>query len=402
MEERRDWLSTPIPPGNSLIVISDLHVHNFPLFGGDRIPEGMSIHDEIEGDKRFPGCNRRAVNILNAFERVIQYADRNAVKTILLLGDVFHTKGSVLVPVFNGMTKVLEYASSLGITVLAIPGNHDYLGKSANWSSLNTLYSLPHIAVAFTPTVEVIKVGRYKLAAMFIPYMARREVILQEIRRLGDAVIQLLRSGEASHAGLFMHVSIKGAVTGSHEYVMREPLELKELPLDLFNIVMSGHVHRQQIMRYKNFKFVYCGNLVQQNFGERTYKPGWMRLDFDDEQIRLIFVENKRSPRFEEVIINTRAQLEALINKVNAEKSPSVFVRAHWKGDVYPKDLDVPSDRLDVRRLPRVDIKPRLEIDLIKETDESLVKLWVKQMAGERSDQAELVDMGLRLVTETK
>jgi DNA repair exonuclease SbcCD nuclease subunit len=383
---------------DSILIMADTHAHNHAAFAGERVSDGLSILDELEGDSRYPGCNRRALAIAAAIEDAIAFAVRGHIKTILLLGDVFHTKGNVPLAVYNAMTKVFGVAREQDVTVLAIPGNHDYVGKTANWSSLNTLYSLPNVAVSFAPSIEVISTDNFQLAAMMIPYMSRKDRILEEIGRLSKELVHILKSGQASHAGLFMHVSVKGATTGPHEYVMREEVSLEELPLELFHIIVSGHVHMHQVLRRGQYRFVYCGGLLQHNFGERNYKPGFLKIDLTPETADLKFVENKKSPRFDQVTLALREDLEEVVRAARAEATPSMYLRVNWTGGVVPADIEIPTDRIDLYRVPKTTTKPRLEVDLFKETPESLIRRYVEETAITRPDREELIEMGLELL----
>jgi DNA repair exonuclease SbcCD nuclease subunit len=385
---------------NSCLVISDTHFHSHPTFGGDRVSDGTSIYEELEGDSRFPGANQRAIQLFNAVERVIFYAERKGIQSILHLGDMFHTKGSVPLAVFNGATKVFAEARKRGITVYAIPGNHDLIGKSPNWSSLNTLYSLPNIDATFAPTVVVIPAGDFRLAALMVPYMPKREVILAEIKRLSKTVAKMLEIGEATHSGLFMHVSVDGATTGPHEYVMREGLKIRDIPFDNFDLIMSGHVHKRQTLTLNSYKFYYCGALAQHNFGERDYIPTFTRLDFAKGSIGVAAIENKVTPRFDDVYCETREQFEALVKASKESPAVECYLRIRWGGDVFPSDVEVPSDRIVVERVPKQIVKPRVQFDLLKESPEELVSRYVKETAPDREDQVELEELGLHFLQQ--
>lgn len=105
------------------------------------------------------------------------------------------------------------------------------------------------------------------------------------------------------------HVSYNGAL-GDNGRKLRVSNEFIQNPQD-FNI--SGHIHIFQYLESKNA--LYCGALYQKNFGESLPK-GWVHVKARNAKgvmdVRHRFIENKPSFRFENLRIDSRADLKKL------------------------------------------------------------------------------------------
>ena len=44
-----------------------------------------------------------------------------------------------------------------------------------------------------------------------------------------------------------------------------------------------GHIHRRQCMKHEGIPLVYCGSLIQQDFGENLSKHGFVIWDIENE-----------------------------------------------------------------------------------------------------------------------
>lgn len=275
-----------------MIVISDFHLDN---------------HSEgVTGDTtaRFPGCNSRAIAILNAIEHAFKYALANSHQIIIIPGDIFHRRGNIPVPLFNALAKVLELGTAQGLSIYAMPGNHDYVDRYAKFAdiALHAIYSLSGATIVNNSLLVNVTENGHKYSLSFIPYMTSRTEWLNEAERLSNNPDGL---GSRTRL-LFAHQSFDGAVTGPHEYIMREGVNPNEPVLDRFDRVISGHYHKHQSLG----RVVYVGGLLQHNFGEAGYTPGFLEVSGDQFQQ----VENIVSPRFQIVIINNMDELSGVIS----------------------------------------------------------------------------------------
>lgn len=373
---------------DSFILLSDTHFHNFPMFGGSRVSE---TDPELS---RFAGCNQRAVALLEAVERVYGYALDNDITTVFHLGDMFHTKGHVSLPVLNAATSLFRTVTKKGIRTFGIPGNHDFAGKSDQWGTLNTCYPISEVQTLQQPDLFLVETFRTaKLLVLMIPYMSSRDQILATFEQFCPRIERYLRDGRATHSALFMHTSLDGAVVGPNEYVMREGLKPADVPFEFFNLVASGHYHLHQTIPYKDYQFVYVGAIAQHNFGERNYTPGFLHCTFTESGIEFKQIENEQSPRFHSKVVDSRKELRKLMAEMDGFPD---YLHILWKGDSLPADLRQ-SDHCIIENVNRGGkIAPRMEVG-VKDSPESLVKSYVELNSDPEHLEA-LVEMGLEIL----
>jgi DNA repair exonuclease SbcCD nuclease subunit len=376
---------------SNVILWSDTHFHNFPQFGGPKVPEGASFESGVD----FPGCNGRAQALLRAAQWAFKYATDNNIKHLVHAGDVFHTKGLISVPVYNAVCRIFREASLVsGLENLMIPGNHDLVGKADRWSSLHTVYALPGVKVSQAPDVRMLDVGPYKLAVAMVPYMSSKKTLLEALQQVATKVADLRSGNYITHAILVMHVSVIGAVTGPHEYVMKEGLNLREIPFEAFDLVTSGHYHKRQVIESKRGDFVYIGALAQHNFGERDYTPGFLQVELQPKGLAWRQIENEISPRFHQVELDCLTELVELAETV--KNSPD-YVRVAWRGPRLPVGLVLPTNLDLTVGVSPVEVKPRLEVS-VEESPQELIKKYVEFKAPGELDEDELVKLGLELM----
>lgn len=288
-----------------MLLVSDLHLANHP--------DGV-----LERSHEFPDCNSRALSVLHALLETVTYALNNNHSTILLPGDIFHKRGIIDVSLFNALSRVLTEAHNKGVRIIGLPGNHDVADRYATHAERghHSLFALP-IPVASDVTAFIVEDDYY---VVMMPYMPSRE---QWKERL--STIKFPANRPSLIPVVVAHQTFTGAVVGPHEYVMREGLEIEDIP-SMFALAFSGHYHRHQVLQGK---LVYVGSLVQQNFGERTYTPGFIEVNPKQANpLNWVHVENINSPRFRVIETNDKDVLNETREAVNKD-----HVQIRWTGE---------------------------------------------------------------------
>jgi DNA repair exonuclease SbcCD nuclease subunit len=289
-----------------ILFVSDTHFDNHADFA---TPDASA---------EYPGVNSRMLRILEAFVRAADYAVTNGIERIFVPGDVFHRRGIINVAVFNAVSKLFGGLREVGITIYLMAGNHDVVDRhgTQSYDGLHALYAMGSAVVFNEPSFT--KLGM-NLPFCVIPYTSSREQWMVEAKRL-----LLSGTGSSRPPILIVHQSFSGAYTGPHEYVMREGLDPRRDVPEGYAAVVSGHYHMHQVLEGVPAPVIYVGGLVQHNFGERTYPPGW--LVYDGERETFEHVIDQFSPRFEVVKTDNP-------NVLHETKASSNYLRVEWTGE---------------------------------------------------------------------
>lgn len=347
---------------SGIILFSDPHFANRTSFG------------KIETNSEFPGCNSRFNVIAKAFRRAVEYALKHTCESIFILGDVFHDRGTIDIPVYNAVYQLFKEATGKGIRLVVYPGNHDFVDMRAMHSDkhLHSLFTYEKIANIYDkPTV--VETAYFPVA--LIPFSnSSREVVAS-----AEQLVKIM-SGDIKM--LMLHHSVDGAVTGPHEWVMPHKLEVEQLPLE-YSHIWSGHYHFHQ--RVKSLWYV--GAPVHHDFGERTYTPGFIHIHPDGawEQI-----ENTESPRFQVI--------ETCDPNILKTIDPKDYTSIRWDGN-YNEVQEIKSDLTDNCIIEavhnKVAAKTRTDIETTDPV-ETMIGKYAHATANIK-DPSEIIDYGVRL-----
>lgn len=336
-----------------IVVLSDTHFSNRKQFG-------KSLTNAV-----WKGCNSRFHEIAYAVQRAFQYALKNDCEAIVLPGDIFHERGFIQVPVYNAVYEIFDQiANQSKIKLILMPGNHDMVDVKALGGSegLHSLFAMNNMTIV-AETIAIVPLDSFN--AYMVPFDSATDKILARCK-------QTLHDKSKANI-LFLHQSIEGAESGPTNWKM--PHELKPSDLDLgYDLVISGHYHKHQKLG-KNI--IYVGSLLQHDFGERDYTPGFMHVLPDGTWKH---IENKISPRFVKLITND-------VNKVNALNSNN-YNSVEWTGD-DPSSMAVVDNTL-LTHTP--EIETRVIRSTIKTTDSlrEMIAKYVEIKTGDKNP--DLVD----------
>jgi DNA repair exonuclease SbcCD nuclease subunit len=269
-----------------IVLFSDPHFDNRSQFG------------KYESNPEFPGCNSRFHEIAKTFRTALAYAKAKDCEAMFVLGDIFHTRGHVAVPVYNAVYRLLEEAASTGVALFLYPGNHDFVDLKAMHAehSLHSLFmynSVCHII----DQPEHVETDNF--AVGIIPFSLDLDAITLASKNLLPKT--------KKQTALMLHHSVNGAVTGPHEWQMPNRLNVTDLEQG-WDLIFSGHYHKHQNID----KLTYVGAPLQHDFGEREYTPGFIHVKPDGSWK---VIENKTSPRFVVLETEDSRDLSALDSK---------------------------------------------------------------------------------------
>jgi len=207
----------------------------------------------------------RAEDISRAVQQQHKYMLDNGIIHYLFLGDMFHKRDLVEVPVFNHTKRLFQAMRDDGIEVYLLPGNHDYTTKGL---TVHSLESFNDIATVISgPTVITVNGVR----CYFLPYM--------ECGDISEAIKGLLDSDKDKGilpSLLLGHLGIHEAVYGGSEIRSREPVALSDLSLTSFTGAFFGHYHPHQQVSKNAY---YVGAPVQHTFKDRDNVRGFLDVE---------------------------------------------------------------------------------------------------------------------------
>ena len=177
---------------------------------------------------------------------------------------------------------LFEFAGE-GIPVLIVPGNHE---RSILPASL--FLEHPNIHVFDQPRTYSFEVDGSRLAFSGFP-CRRKDVRAQFATLLQD-------SGWSQHDGacqlLCLHQTVEGARVGPSGYTFRrgeDVIPRVDLPGEAV-AVLSGHIHREQVLRRQNGvdgksapQVVYPGSIERTSFAERDERKGFYDITLAQE-----------------------------------------------------------------------------------------------------------------------
>ncbi len=208
------------------------------------------------------GRNSRFQDCLNIISQAKEVALQERCAAVFFLGDLFHSRKSVDIDVFDAtLAAVKDLAES--VHTFLLPGNHDLSGRVAG-STLLT---------AFKPFCEVLDKPTCKQHAGFFfqsfPYTAEVEKLVVDLKSIPKVDILLL------------HQAMREGALGCYGKTGHGEIGVGDLPLDKVRYVFAGDYHKRQFLGPNN-RVHYIGSPLQLNFGEVGEFKAFTLLDTSD------------------------------------------------------------------------------------------------------------------------
>lgn len=200
---------------------------------------------------------------------MLDFASANKIKYVLFAGDFFDSRTSQRLNPLGVFEEFLSRAFELGITIYAIPGNHDKTLYNKKYSFISIFKHFPRYHLIEDTTVINIE-GRN---ITFVPFFDD-EILLKKLKESvgGDVLISHFEMQGSTNLG---NTNKKSNIT-------------KKL-LNKWNKVYLGHYHNTHEITKD---IVHLPSLIQNDFGEDTNK-GFTIL-YDDLSYEIIQSESKR------------------------------------------------------------------------------------------------------------
>lgn len=258
-------------------VVSDLHCNLWSLFA--TVGPG--------------GVNSRLALILSELKRAATTIKAAGGSTLIIAGDVFHTRGTLDPEVLNPVRECIQEIVDDGIDVLILPGNHDLKTRNttALSSSVENLQNIEHMDYDGTHTVTIFnkpEIYAHSEGGMFafVPWCENISDLLAHI----DSIATQLGS-KIKDTYLFIHAGIDGVIPGLPAHGLSDA----KLALYGFKAVMAGHYHNFKPMMGNVYSI---GSLTHQTWGDVGTRAGFLIVDTDTNVVEF---NDTIAPKFVDV-----------------------------------------------------------------------------------------------------
>jgi exonuclease SbcD len=259
---------------------------------------------------------RRGIDFFANFERALKSAYEGKVDVVIHGGDLFFRSRIPDALVDMALAPLMKVAQS-GIPVYIVPGNHERSRIPLNLWSIH-----PNLHVFDQAKTYLCEIGGVKLALAGFPFTRRIQETFRELVNMTG-----YENVHCDVRVLCMHQTVEGAQVGPSDYTFRSGLDVIrgcDIPGD-FSIVLSGHIHRSQLITMDLKKqplktpVLYPGSIERTSFAER----------FEEKKFALINVAQDSSCKgtlhgVQFISLPTRP-MESLIVKVDRRSTEEIL-----------------------------------------------------------------------------
>ncbi len=283
---------------------------------------------------------RRGYDFFANFERALKPAYEDKVDLVVHGGDLFFRSRVPEALVDMAMSPLVKLARS-GIPIYLVPGNHERSRIPLNLWSIH-----PNLYIFDQPKTFLCEIRNVKLALSGFPFT----------RRIQDTFSDLVcktgyKSVNPDIRILCMHQTVEGAKVGPSDYTFRKGTEVirgVDVP-DAFCIVLSGHIHRAQMLtkdlngRPMKAPVVYPGSVERTSFAERKEEKQFVLIDVSPdgsprgEWLDVQFVPLPTRPMVRMILEPEERSVEEILSSLEKrlkELETDAIVRIHLQGSM--------------------------------------------------------------------
>ncbi|MHC4134773.1 MAG: metallophosphoesterase family protein [Planctomycetota bacterium] len=279
---------------------------------------------------------RRGPDFFAGFERALLPARRGEVDLVVHGGDLLYRSRVSPGLVERALAPLLRVAD-LGVPVFLVPGNHE-----RSRIPYPLLAQHRHLHVFHRPHTFTATAAGLRVALTGFPF-ARRVDLPRQLHLTG------WRNHDADIRLLCMHQAVDGAQVGVQNFTFRagdDVVAQDAIPRG-FAAVLSGHIHRWQVLDGGTAPVLYPGSVERTSFQERREEKGYLllRVESGPDGGRLVDWRFVHLPTRPMRVVELDAQglpparLEARLRARLAACDPEAVVRVDVQGAPLPADL---------------------------------------------------------------
>lgn len=258
---------------NKIIITADFHIGN--------------LNDSYIDTN---GLESKVNETFKQIDYIINYAIKNKIKNIFILGDIFNGKRPF--PLYYQMfIERLNVLEKNKITTTLVYGNHE----SSN-SSEGALSPIGEIGYRYIKVID--KVCRVELGdfsndcrIVFVPHITKKMINVKSNVEYDEAIGFYIKKevdkliNESKRNIIMGHLLYQGAISGSEDILLEGGINLfPEISKKNISKIFLGHIHKSQLLKYGNVDVVYCGSIIRCDFGERVEDKHFVVYDVDEDE----------------------------------------------------------------------------------------------------------------------
>lgn len=267
-----------------------------------KIVHFADLHIGIESYGRIDsgtGLSTRVLDILTAFDNLVDYCIDSKVDLVLFCGDTYKSRDPSQTHQ-REFARRLKRLSEAGITVFLLVGNHDLPNAVNRATAVEIFRTLDVDNVYVGNEFDIYKISTRSgpVQILALPWLKKSALLSREdIKNLSmdqinekleeimtERIINLAEKLDNDTPKIMAaHVSVSSAKSGSEKAMLvgRDPvLLLGNIALPVFDYVALGHIHRSQVLSIDP-PVIYAGSLERLDFSDENKDKGFYEINID-------------------------------------------------------------------------------------------------------------------------
>lgn len=291
-----------------LLLYGDLHAANLYSFNVKRSKYKFTEYSRVD-------------ELYSTVAWIAKVTKDNNVMMPINVGDTFHQALRFYVERYNTIVKGINYINqnSQSKSGVIIEGNHD---RSDDVSAVDTFENVQG-AVLVRNTIKVKFVSEINSHLIFVPYIRDPVKTKEAFQSLHEKY-----KNSKTDVYVFCHLDIKEAYAGlvSSSYQLEQFNTYKDLKLDTYKAVFSGHIH---FKRQINDNFYYVGSALNHNFGDSLDRKGVTIVDIEPGSYKITYKENPFCSFFVKFNLEKPENSLSKIKKIEEEVTKYPFTNVY-------------------------------------------------------------------------
>lgn len=266
---------------------------------------------------------RRGYDFFHNYQIILDTARREGVDAIIHGGDVFF-RSKIPQLVIQKTYEPLLPLLDAGIQMFFVPGNHERSRLPAS-----QLFHHTNMHLFDRPRSYTMRKDGISLKLGGFPNI--RHQIQRDFQHYFDEIGMKDLKGQKNI--LCLHQSIENAVVGSQNYRFKkndpDVIALNQFP-DMLDLVLSGHIHRQQVLRSQGgIPVIYPGSIERTSFAEKLETKGYYMVYITGDDIWWEFRQLPARPMIEwslpQALSDSKEIRTAIMDQVDKLPDDAIF-----------------------------------------------------------------------------